>query len=133
VNELVKKSSVEPQQKRRFQRLMGSVRKVTNFLSRRHIWSGLLAGFLWAFSAPFVLTSFPNFSEETMWIFFFPLKLSLHSTQWISDLQLVDPYSYILILLTLSIFVGMLMGVILTYGIHRIRVWRLARNKFSAV
>jgi len=113
--------------KSKLQRLKGFIKKTINFLSRPHIWSGLLAGFLWAFFGPVVLTvfslSFQNFSEEAMWIFFFPLKSLILLTQWVGDLT-VDPIT----LWIVSIFVGMFLGVVFTFCVHRIRVWRRTRN-----
>lgn len=128
MNELTGKDS----KKGKFQRLKGAIKKFTNFFGRRHIWSGLLAGFLWAFSAPFVLTaflsSFQNLPEETIWIFFFPLESSYWLTRWITDLELVDPPLWAFILWIVSVFVGMFLGVVFTYSIHRIRVWRRTRS-----
>ena len=76
MNELVGKDS----KKGKLQRLKGIIKKFTSFIGRRHIWSGLLAGFLWAFPAPFLLTaflsSFQNLPEVAKWIFFLPLELS---------------------------------------------------------
>jgi hypothetical protein len=98
VNELVGKDS----KKRKFQRLKEAIKKCTNFFSRRHIWSDLLAGFLWTFSAPFVLTAFsPSFQslpEEAMWIFFFPLESSFWLIQWVLGLGLVDlaPWAFMI-------------------------------------
>jgi hypothetical protein len=124
VNELAGKDS----KKGKFQRLKGAIKKFTNFFGRRHIWSGLLAGFIWTFSAPFVLTafspSFQNFPEEALWIFFFPLKSSLTLMDWIGGPDIIDP----LLLWIVSVFVGMFLGVVFTYSIHRIRVWRRTHN-----
>ena len=128
MNELVWKDS----EIGRFQQLKGIIKKFTGFLSRRYIWSGLLAGFLWAFSAPFLLSVFfsffENLPEKAIWILFFPLELSDWLTQWILDLGFVDPVSWIFILLIVSLFVGMFLGVVFTYSVHRIRVWRRGRN-----
>ena len=128
MNELVEEDS----EIGRLQRLKGIIKKFTDFLSRRYIWSGLLAGFLWAFSAPFLLTVFSSFfqnlPEKAIWILFFPLESSYWLTYWIQDLELVDPFSWIFILLIMSVFVGMFLGVVFTYSIHRIRVWRRGRN-----
>jgi hypothetical protein len=103
VNELVGKDS----KKGKFQRLKGAIKKFTGFFGRRHIWSGLLAGFLWAFSAPFVLTAFsPSFQslpEEAIWIFFFPLKSSFTLMDWIGGPDIIDP----VLLWIVSVFVGM--------------------------
>ena len=127
MNELVRKDS----KKERFQRLKGIIKKFTNFLGRRHIWSGLLAGFLWAFSAPFLLTaflsSFQKLPEEAKWIFFFPLKSSLELTYRIVDLEHVVSGVWIFVWI-MSVFVGMFLGVVFTYSIHRIHVWRRTRN-----
>jgi hypothetical protein len=123
VNELVGKDS----KKEKFQRLKGAIKKFTNFFGRRHIWSGLLAGFLWAFSAPFVLTAFsPLFEslpEEALWVFLFPLKSSFELTYRVVDLEQADPGVWISLWI-MSMFVGMFLGVVFTYSIHRIRVWR---------
>jgi len=128
VNELVSKDS----KKGKLQQLKGAIKKFTNFFGRRHIWSGLLAGFLWTFPVPFLLTAFlPSFEslpEEAIWIFFFPLQSSFLLTRWIIDLELTDIVSWTLIVWVLSVFVGMFLGVVFTYSIHRIRVWRRTRN-----
>ena len=114
--------------KGKFQRLKETIKKFTIFFSRRHIWSGLLAGFLWAFFAPFVLTAFsPSFQslpEEAMWIFFFPLKSLFTLMDWIVGRDIIDP----VLLWMVSVFVGMFLGVVFTYSIHRIRVWRRTSN-----
>jgi ABC-type glycerol-3-phosphate transport system permease component len=127
VNELVGKDS----KKGKLQRLKGIIKKFTNFFGRRHIWSGLLAGFLWAFSAPFLLTaflsSFQILPEEAKWIFFLPLKSSLELTYRVVDLEHAGSGVWILVWI-MSVFVGMLLGVVFTYSIHRIRVWRRTRN-----
>ena len=106
--------------------LKGIMKKVANILYKRHIWPGLLAGFLWTFPVPFVLTafieSFRNFSEEVRWILFFPLKLSFVLTEWMMNLELVDPVSWTIILWITSVLVGMFSGVVFTYSIHLIRV-----------
>jgi hypothetical protein len=124
VNELAGEDS----KKGKLQRLKGAIKGFTSFLGRRHIWSGLLAGFLWAFSAPFVLTAFsPSFQslpEEALWIFFFPLKSSFTLMDWVAGPDTIDPVS----LWIVSVFVGMFLGVVFTYSIHRIRVWRRTRN-----
>ena len=115
----------------RFQQLKGVIKKFTGFLSRRYIWSGLLAGFLWAFSAPFLLTAFSPFFEclpkEVLWVFLFPLKSSLKLTYLVVDLDHADPGVWILLWIV-SVFVGMFLGVVFTYSIHQIRVWRRTRN-----
>jgi hypothetical protein len=124
VNELAGKDS----KKGKLQRLKGAIKEFTIFFGRRHIWSGLLAGFLWAFSAPFVLTaflsSFQGFPQEAIWVFFFPLKSSFTLMDWIGGPDAIDPF----LLWIVSMFVGMFLGVVSTYSIHRIRVWRRTRN-----
>jgi hypothetical protein len=124
VNELVGKDS----KKGRLQRLKEAIKEFTDFFGRRHIWSGLLAGFLWAFSAPFVLTafspSFQGFPQEAIWVFFFPLKSSFTLMDWIVGPDAIDP----VLLWIVSVFVGMFLGVVFTYSIHWIRVWRRTRN-----
>ena len=120
MNELVGKDS----KKGKFQRLKEAIKKFTNFFSRRHIWSGLLAGFLWAFSAPFLLIAFQNLPEEALWIFFFPIKSSFTLMDWILGRDIIDP----VLLWIVSVFVGMFLGVVFTYSIHRIRVWRRMRH-----
>jgi len=123
VNELVGKDS----KKGKLQRLKEAIKKFTNFFGRRHIWSGLLAGFLWAFSAPFVLTAFsPYFQslpEEAIWIFFFPLKSSFQLMSWI-----VGPELDYLLLWIFSVFVGMFISAVFTYSLHLIRVWKRKSN-----
>ena len=127
MNELVGKDS----KKGKFQRLKGAIKKFTDFFGRRHIWSGLLAGFLWAFSAPFLLTAFSPFFEslpkEVLWVFLFPLKSSFELTYRVVDLEHADSGVWILVWIV-SVFVGMFLGVVFTYSIHRIRVWRRTRN-----
>ena len=129
-NELADKGS-KKEKRVRFQRVKRAVRKFTNFFGRRHIWSGLLAGFLWASSAPFILTAAPSFKnspEVVLWILFFPLESSYSLTWWIAELGLVDSFGWTFIVLIASVFVGMFIGVVFTYSIHRIRVWRRAHN-----
>ena len=108
--------------------LKGIVKKFAEFLGRRHIWSGLLAGFIWTFPVPFILTaflaSFRDFPEETMWILFFPFELSFLLTDWMMKSEVVDPVSWTFILWIMAIFIGMSLGVGFTYSVHRIRVWR---------
>lgn len=114
-------------------RLKQSIKRIVNFLSRRYIWSGLLVGFVWSFPAPFLIAAFleffQNLPEEAIWIIFFPLWLSNLLTQWMVNLELVDPPFWSLILWAVSIFAGMFLGVVFTYGIHRIRVWRRTPRK----
>jgi len=118
VNELVGKNS----KKGKFQRLKGAIKKFTDFFGRRHIWSGLLAGFLWAFPAPFLITAFlpvlQSLPEVARWIFFFPLFLTYS----------LMPQVLGLMIWVVSVFVGMILGVVCTYSIHRIRIWRRTRN-----
>jgi len=114
-------------------------KRFADFLGRRYIWSGLLAGFLWTFPMPFVLTAFlsslQNLPEGAIWILFFPLKLSFLLTDWMMKSELVDPISWTFILWITSIFVGMFIGVVFTYSAHLIRVWgrkhkvQIARTK----
>jgi hypothetical protein len=107
---------------------MEAIKKLASFFSRRHIWSGLLAGFLWAFPAPFVLTafsqSFQSLPEEAMWIFFFPLESSFTLLDWIVGAVSIDP----VLLWIVSVVVGMFLGAVFTYSIHWIRVWRRTSN-----
>jgi hypothetical protein len=116
------------QKKGKLQQLKGIIKKITNFLGRRHIWSGLIAGFLWAFSAPFVLTVFSSFFDnlpkEAIWTLFFPLKLSFTLMSWMSSPETIDALSVWMA----SILIGMFLGVVFTYSIHRIRVWRRTHN-----
>ena len=111
----------------KLQRLKGAITKFLNFLSRRYIWSGLLAGFLWSFPAPFIITiffsTFQNLPQEALWIIFFPLEASFQLTKWIVNLELADPSIWI-ILWFVSILIGIFSGVTFTYSIHRIRVWK---------
>lgn len=119
--------------KRRFQNLKNTVMKFLNFLSKRYVWSGLLVGFLWSFPAPFILTiflsTFQNFPQEAIWIIFFPLKASFQLTQWIMNPELVDPFSWILILWFISVLIGTFSGMTFTYSIHKIRVWKKRNAK----
>jgi hypothetical protein len=113
--------------KYRLQSLKGAIMKFLNFLGKRYIWSGLLAGFLWSFSAPFILTifssTFQNLPPEVIWIIFFPLTASLPLTQWILNSELVDPSSW-LILWFVSVLIGTFLGATFTYSIHRILIWK---------
>jgi ABC-type glycerol-3-phosphate transport system permease component len=114
--------------KERFPRFKGAFRKFSNFFGRRFIWSGLLAGLLWTFSAPFVITAFlPSFENTPiviLWILFFPLELSNALTLWIYEWGLVDANGWTLIVIITSVFVGIFVGLACTYSIHRIRLWR---------
>jgi hypothetical protein len=107
------------------QRIWSIIKEFVNFLSKRYIWPGLLAGFLWSFSAPFILHALSlahwNVPQEAVWTLFFPITSSL---QVMYGLGLVGPDGYIdiLFLWGLSIIVGMIIGVVITYGIHRIRI-----------
>jgi ABC-type glycerol-3-phosphate transport system permease component len=133
-NELAEKGSEKgskKEKKERFQRIKGPIKKFARFIGRRHIWSGLLAGFLWAFSAPFLVTASPSvldLPEAAKWILFFPLELSFWSTEWVPSSGFADISSWAIMVLTVSIFVGMFLGVVFTYSIHRVRVWRRMRN-----
>jgi len=98
------------------------IKKFANFIGRRHIWSGLLAGFLWIFSSVFILT-FQSLPEEVTWTVFFPLKLLVQLTFW-TGLTIIDPFLFLIV----AMLFGMLIGVIITYSIHRIRVWRHTHN-----
>jgi hypothetical protein len=49
-------------------------------------------------------------------------------TQWVLDLGLADPGPWATMVLTVSMFIGMFLGVVFTYCIHRIRVWRRRHN-----
>ncbi len=112
--------------------LKQSIIRIGNFLSRPYIWSGLFVGFVWSFPAPFLITAFfeffRNLPEAAIWIIFFPLWLSDLLTRWMIDLELVDPLLGSLILWAVSILAGMFLGVVFTYGIHRIRIWRRTRE-----
>jgi hypothetical protein len=123
-SELTEKNS-KKEKKVRFQRVRKVIGKFMNFLGRRHIWSGLLAGFLWAFLGPFVLNALHsanwNLSLEALWIFFFPITSALYLLGLIMDTQ---QYIDAVVLWGLSMIIGMIIGVAVTYSIHRIRVWR---------
>lgn len=116
MNRLVKEGS----KKGKIQRLKGFTRKVINFLRRRHIWSGLLGGFLWIFSSIFILASQFPFSEEVMWILFFPLKFLVQLAFWL-NLKNIDYFLFLIV----ALLFGMFIGVLITYCIHRIHVWRM--------
>lgn len=121
--------------KERFPRFKGIFRKFRRFFGRRFIWSGLLAGLLWVFSAPFVITAFWPYSQDlppsvVLWILFFPFELANVLTYWILEWGLVDANGWTLIVVIASILIGMLVGVAFTYSIHRIRVRRRVRNVF---
>ncbi len=107
------------------------LKQFISFLSKRHVLLGLLTGFVWAFSAPFIITSFrflQDLPQEAKWVLFFPLHLSYLLTTWMVNLELVDPLSWSLIIWIISIFVGMFSGAVFSHSVNRIRVWRRARN-----
>ncbi len=112
------------------QRLWSVIKGFVNFLTRPYIWSGLLIGFIWSFPAPFILYTFAstlsNFPQEVRWALFFPITSSL---QLMYRLGLARPDGDfdIFLLWGLSIIIGMIIGVAITYSIHRIRL--LMRSK----
>ncbi|MCK4474833.1 hypothetical protein KAU30_03230, partial [Candidatus Bathyarchaeota archaeon] len=64
----------------RIQRLRIAVHKARVFLSKPYVYSGLLGGFLWMISAPFIITTVQGLLDESsVWVVqlaFFPLILS---------------------------------------------------------
>jgi hypothetical protein len=125
-NELAEDSSKQ-EKKGTFHRVTGAVRKFFNFLGRRHIWPGLLVGFLWSFPAPFLLSAslefFQGLPEFAKWILFFPLEWTFWAMQ-VLGLGFDDVGMWGIMIWIASVFVGMFVGVVCTYCIHRIRVWR---------
>jgi hypothetical protein len=114
----------------RFQPLRKAVHKARAFLSKRYVYSGLLGGFLWMFSAPFIITALLGLLDESsVWVIqlaFFPLMLS----SLIIETIIADSVSYPrvwLIIFGFSFLISTLLGLSIAYSIHRLR----ARTKKS--
>jgi hypothetical protein len=107
-----------------FQRLRKAVRKAMAFLSKRYVYSGLLGGFLWMFSAPFVITALlGSLDESSLWVVrlaFFPLILSSLLIDTIIAGSASHPRLWIVIF-GFSFLISMLLGLGITYSIHRFR------------
>jgi hypothetical protein len=108
----------------RFQRLRKAVHKARAFLSKRYVYSGLLGGFLWMFSAPFIITALLGLLDESsVWVIqlaFFPLMLS----SLIIETIIADSVSYPrvwLIIFGFSFLISTLLGLSIAYSIHRLR------------
>lgn len=122
----------------KLQRISDFFKAVITFLGKTYIWSGLLAGFLWSSLTPFILHKFQevfrNLPYETLWVLFLPLMLSFNIMRWIvgpeqyENSTLVSGYIDPGTLWAISIFIGMFIGVIITYSIHRIQVLTKARK-----
>jgi len=102
---------------------MNTFKFLTMLLRKRYIWSGLLLGFVWSFSTPFILTAFQEslrqFPQEAIYVLFFPMALALHTISSIVGLEgYIDP----ILLWGFSIIIGMIIGVIITYFAHLIHV-----------
>jgi len=110
-------------QKAKHQRLVNFFRVAINFLGKRYAWLGLLCGFLWSFSAPFILYTLSsanlNFPQHVINIFFFPMVFALLILNWIAG---YEGYIDVFLLWMFSIVIGMSIGVVVTYSVHRIRI-----------
>jgi hypothetical protein len=119
----------------RFQRLRKATHKARTFLSKRYAYSGLLGGFLWMFSAPFIITALlGSLDESSPWVVqlaFFPLILSSTLIDTIIAGSVSHPRVWLAIL-GFSFLISMLLGLSITYSIHRFREHtkksRLAQN-----
>jgi FtsH-binding integral membrane protein len=104
-------------------RLTNTFKSLMTLLRKRYIWAGLLLGFVWSFSTPFILTAFQEslhqFPQEAIYALFFPMTLALYTI-----VSIVGPEGYIdpLLLWGFSIIIGMIIGVIITYFAHLTRV-----------
>jgi hypothetical protein len=91
----------------------------------------LLAGFLWSFPAPLLLSAslefFQGLPEVAKWMLFFPLEWTFWLLQ-VLGLGFDDIGMWGFMIWIASVFVGMFVGVVCTYCIHRIRVWRRSRG-----
>ena len=108
----------------RFQRVRKAVHKTRAFLSKRYVYSGLLGGFLWMFSAPFLITVLLGLLDESsVWVVqlaFFPLMLS----SLIIDTIIADSVYYPrvwLIIFGFSFLISMFLVLSVTYSFHRFR------------
>jgi hypothetical protein len=108
----------------RFQRLRKAVHNARTFLSKRYVYSGLLGGFLWMFSAPLVITALlGSLDESSLWVVrlaFFPLILS----SLLIDTIIAGSASYPriwLVIFGFSFLISMLLGLSITYSIHKFR------------
>ena len=108
----------------RIQRLRRAVHNARAFLGKRYVYSGLLGGFLWMISAPFIITTVQgSLDESSVWVIqlaFFPLILS----SLIIDTLIANSVYYPgvwLIIFGFSFLLSMLLGLGVTYSIHRFR------------
>lgn len=105
----------------RIQRLRIAVHKARVFLSKPYVYSGLLGGFLWMISAPFIITTVQGLLDEwVVQLAFFPLILS----SLIIDTLIANSVYYprvLLIIFGLSFIISMPLGLGVTYSIHRFR------------
>lgn len=107
-----------------FQRLRKAVHEARAFLSKRYVYSGLLGGFLWMFSAPLIIIILQRLLDESSpWVAqlaFFPLILS----SLLIDTIIPDSVSYPrlwVVILGFSFLISMLLGLGITYSIHKFR------------
>ena len=107
-----------------FQRLRKALHEATAFLSKRYVYSGLLGGFLWMFSAPLIIIILQRLLDESSpWVAqlaFFPLILS----SLLIDTIIADSASYPrlwAVILGFSFLISMLLGLCITYSIHKFR------------
>ncbi|MGB9671644.1 MAG: hypothetical protein ACPL0C_04880 [Candidatus Bathyarchaeales archaeon] len=118
----------ERQETAKNSRLMNTFKSLIRLLGKRYIWSGLLLGFVWSFSTPFILTIFQEslqqFPQEAIYALFFPMASALYILSAIAGPEgYVDP----LLLWSLSIIIGVIIGVIITYCAHLVHI--LLKNK----
>lgn len=108
----------------RIQRLRIAVHKARVFLSKPYVYSGLLGGFLWMISAPFIITTVQGLLDESsVWVVqlaFFPLILSSLIIGTLIKDSVYDPRGW-LIIFGFSFLLSMLLGLGVTYSIHRFR------------
>lgn len=118
------------------QRLRRALHNVRAFLCRRYVYSGLLGGFLWMISAPLIITAVQgSLDESSVWVVqlaFFPLVLS----SLIIDTLIANSVYYSgvwLVIFGFSFLLSMLLGLGVTYSIHRFRTRAktVVRNKIG--
>jgi hypothetical protein len=110
-------------EKQKSQGFKSHIKGFFNFLSRRYVWSGLLAGIIWMFSALFVSTVF-SLPRGVVQVLFFPVII-ITIAVWIVGIGPIDVFP----LLTIAMFLSMFLGVIFTYFVHRILTWRKLRSR----
>lgn len=119
-------------QKKETSSVMNAFKALLRILSKRYMWTGLVLGFIWSFSTPFILTAFKEslrqFPQEAINILFFPLMLTFQMLILISGPENIDW----LLLWGLSIIIGIITGVIITYSIHIINISIRAKRMRAA-